>query len=112
MTGKDIMEIKKETADIVLTKVQMFQQMRGVYGRYRISSKWQGLCDIVDQDLGGPRDIELARATGGHLHVAHVSTKGTVDIIRRAKEQGLRGSLTRQEASKEWRKAQDRWMSD
>jgi len=34
------------------------------------------------------RDAELAKATGGHLHVAHVSTKGAVDIIRRAKEDG------------------------
>ena len=34
------------------------------------------------------RDVELAKATGGHLHVAHVSTKGAVDIIRRAKEEG------------------------
>jgi dihydroorotase len=36
------------------------------------------------------RDIELARAAEGHLHVAHVSTKGAVEIIRRAKDQGLR----------------------
>jgi dihydroorotase len=42
------------------------------------------------EDAAVFRDIELARATGGHLHVAHVSTKGTVDIIRRAKDQGLR----------------------
>jgi dihydroorotase len=35
------------------------------------------------------RDCELARATGAHLHVAHVSTKGAVDIIRRAKEEGV-----------------------
>jgi dihydroorotase len=32
--------------------------------------------------------VELAKATGGHLHVAHVSTKGAVDIIRRGKEEG------------------------
>jgi len=31
----------------------------------------------------------LARATGGHLHVAHVSTKGAVEIIRRAKAEGI-----------------------
>ncbi len=36
------------------------------------------------------RDIELARATGGHLHVAHVSTRGSVELIRRAKEEGVR----------------------
>ncbi len=35
------------------------------------------------------RDIELARSTGGHLHVCHVSTKGAVDIIRRAKSEGV-----------------------
>lgn len=35
------------------------------------------------------RDCELARATGGHLHVAHVSTRGAVEVIRRAKEQGV-----------------------
>ncbi len=34
------------------------------------------------------RDVELAKVTGGHLHVAHVSTKGAVDIIRRGKEDG------------------------
>ncbi len=34
------------------------------------------------------RDVELAKTTGGHLHVAHVSTKGAVDIIRRGKEAG------------------------
>jgi len=42
------------------------------------------------EDAAVYRDIELARATGGHLHVAHVSTRGAVDLIRRAKEQGLR----------------------
>ena len=42
------------------------------------------------EDAAVFRDIELARATGGHLHVAHVSTKGAVEIIRRAKVEGLR----------------------
>jgi dihydroorotase len=36
------------------------------------------------------RDIELARAAKGQLHVAHVSTKGAVEIIRRAKGEGVR----------------------
>jgi dihydroorotase len=35
------------------------------------------------------RDIELAKETGGHLHIAHVSTEGSVDLIRAAKEQGV-----------------------
>ena len=32
------------------------------------------------------RDIVLAELTGGKLHVAHVSTKGSVDVIRNAKK--------------------------
>ena len=36
------------------------------------------------------RDIDLARETGGHPHIAHVSTEGSVDLIRSAKEQGVR----------------------
>ncbi len=35
------------------------------------------------------RDCELARATGGHLHVAHISTKGAIDTVRRAKADGI-----------------------
>lgn len=35
------------------------------------------------------RDIILARATGGALHIAHVSTRGAVELIRRAKEDGI-----------------------
>lgn len=35
------------------------------------------------------RDVFLARLTKGRLHIAHVSTKQAVDIIRRAKEDGI-----------------------
>lgn len=35
------------------------------------------------------RDIALAEATGGHLHVMHVSTAGSVESIRRAKARGV-----------------------
>jgi len=36
------------------------------------------------------RDLALAELTGGHIHIAHVSTAGSVDLIRRAKEKGIR----------------------
>lgn len=36
------------------------------------------------------RDILLAQATGGHLHVAHISTRGAVELVRRAKADGIR----------------------
>jgi dihydroorotase len=35
------------------------------------------------------RDIELAKETGGHIHIAHVSTAGSVDLIRAGKEDGV-----------------------
>jgi dihydroorotase len=36
------------------------------------------------------RDIELARLTGAHLHVAHVSAARSVELIRQAKAAGVR----------------------
>ena len=36
------------------------------------------------------RDILLARRTGGHVHIAHASTKGSVELIRWGKERGIR----------------------
>ncbi|HOX24938.1 MAG TPA: dihydroorotase [Candidatus Krumholzibacteria bacterium] len=44
----------------------------------------------ASEDAATFRDIELARAGGAHLHVAHVSTRGSVAIIRRAKAEGVR----------------------
>ncbi len=35
------------------------------------------------------RNLALARQTGGHVHIAHVSTRGSLELIRRAKEQGI-----------------------
>jgi dihydroorotase len=35
------------------------------------------------------RDIALAALTGGRLHIAHVSTRGTVALIRKAKAEGI-----------------------
>ena len=36
------------------------------------------------------RDVLLARLTGGHVHLCHMSTRGSAELIRRAKEQGTR----------------------
>ena len=36
------------------------------------------------------RDILLAEFTGGHVHVAHISTGAAVELVRRAKERGVR----------------------
>jgi dihydroorotase len=36
------------------------------------------------------RDIRLAELTGGRLHVAHISTRGAVQLVREAKARGAR----------------------
>jgi len=36
------------------------------------------------------RDIILAELTGGQVHLCHMSTRGSVELIRRAKEKGLK----------------------
>jgi len=36
------------------------------------------------------RDIMLAELTGGYLHIAHVSTEGSVDLVRQAKKKGVK----------------------
>jgi dihydroorotase len=36
------------------------------------------------------RDIALARQTGSHVHIAHLSTAGAVGLVRRAKAEGVR----------------------
>src|SRR4029079_2469917 len=37
------------------------------------------------------RDILLARRTGGHVHLCHMSTHGSVELIRWGKERGGKG---------------------
>jgi len=38
------------------------------------------------------RDLLLAELTGGHIHLCHMSTRGSVELIRRAKARGIRVS--------------------
>jgi dihydroorotase len=48
----------------------------------------KGMPDYAEETIVH-RDVSLVRLTGGKLHIAHVSTKGSVDIIRAAKAEGL-----------------------
>ncbi|MBC7963128.1 MAG: dihydroorotase [Steroidobacteraceae bacterium] len=44
----------------------------------------------VAEDIATARDIMLAEYSGAPIHIAHVSTKGSVRIIREAKSRGVR----------------------
>ncbi len=41
------------------------------------------------EDVHVARDIIIAELTGAHLHIAHVSTAGAVNLIRQAKRRGI-----------------------
>ena len=42
------------------------------------------------EDIMVARDINLAELTGGRYHVAHLSTAGALELVRRAKERGMK----------------------
>ena len=43
----------------------------------------------IAEDLMVARDLMLAEETGGHIHIAHVSTAGSARLIREAKARGV-----------------------
>lgn len=42
------------------------------------------------ESIAAGRNIALAELTGAHLHLTHISTRETVELVRQAKKKGLR----------------------
>ncbi len=42
------------------------------------------------EEVMAARDILVAESIGGRVHIAHISTKGSVELIRQAKKRGVR----------------------
>lgn len=63
---------------------------KGVMNEGRVSQS-MGLAGIPKQaeETMVYRDVALAELTGGRVHIAHVSTEGSVRIIREAKSRGI-----------------------
>lgn len=63
----------------------------GVMNEGRLSTQ-MGLRGIpyASEDAMVARDIILAELTGGRLHIAHVSTEGSVRLLRQARERGVK----------------------
>lgn len=58
-------------------------------GTYAKEHGHKGICS--ESEWGQvKRDIELCKKTGCRYHVCHISTKETVDLIRRAKKDGVK----------------------
>jgi dihydroorotase len=62
----------------------------GIINEGRASAKL-GLKGIpaAAEEVMVARDLILAKLTKARLHIAHVSTKGSVELIRRAREEGI-----------------------
>ena len=57
-------------------------------GRWSLILGLKGM-PAAAEDVHVIRDCVLAKLTGGSVHIAHVSTRGAIEAIRRAKEMGL-----------------------
>lgn len=44
----------------------------------------------VAEDIIVSRDILMAEFTGGRIHIAHISTKNSVELVREAKKKGIK----------------------
>ncbi len=57
-----------------------------------INSTTLGLPPVpsVSEDIIVSRDILMAEYTGGRIHIAHISTKKSVDMVREAKKKGIK----------------------
>ncbi len=60
-------------------------------GRWSTTLGLRGMPAVAEETIVA-RDLQLAEATGARLHVAHVSTAGSVNLIRDAKRRGVRVS--------------------
>jgi dihydroorotase len=57
-------------------------------GRWSLMLGLRGI-PAAAEELDAVRDCELAALTGARVHLAHVSTRGALEAVRRAKDAGL-----------------------
>jgi dihydroorotase len=63
---------------------------KGIINEGRISTElgFKGIPAAAEETMVA-RDLALAKQTKAKLHIAHASTKGSVELIRHAKEEGI-----------------------
>lgn len=80
-----------ETGKILAAHCEVNELLRGGYiheGDYAHFNNHPGICSESEwKEI--ERDIELARETGVRLHICHISTAEGVELVRRAKREGL-----------------------
>ena len=88
---RSLMERCAKLGKIVAAHCEDNSLLRGGYihdGEYARKHGHRGICS---ESEWGPiaRDVKLAKETGCAYHVCHISAKESVDIIRRAKAEGV-----------------------
>ena len=88
---KEALETAKELGVPIIDHCEVPELSAGGVMNAGVHSKSLGLGGIPNEAEDGciGRDIEIVAATGGHLHVAHLSTAGGIRMVREAKERGL-----------------------
>ncbi len=85
------MEGIAKTGMVLAAHCEVDSLLRGGYihdGEYAREHGHRGICSESEwREV--ERDIELSRATGCRLHICHVSAKESVELVRRAKQEGL-----------------------
>jgi len=85
------MEIAKKQGKMIVAHCEVNSLLNGGYihaGEYAAAHGHRGICSESEY-LQIARDIELAKKTGCAYHVCHISAKESVEIIRRAKAEGV-----------------------
>ena len=85
------MERAKKLNKLIVAHCEDESLLDGGYihdGTYAKEHGHKGICSESEWKQV-ERDVELAEKTGAGYHVCHISTKETVDIIRRAKAKGI-----------------------
>ena len=85
------MQKAKELGKMIVAHCEDNSLLRGGYihdGEYAKAHGHRGICS--ESEWGQiKRDLELVRQTGCSYHVCHISTKESVELIRKAKAEGL-----------------------
>ena len=81
----------KRLGKMIVAHCEVNELLRGGYihdGQYAASHGHRGICSESEWAQIA-RDLELVKETGVKYHVCHISTKESVDIIRKAKLNGI-----------------------
>ena len=81
----------KACGKVIAAHCEVNELLRGGYihdGAYARAHEHKGICSESEWRMV-ERDVALAEETGASYHVCHVSTKESVEIVRRAKARGV-----------------------